>query len=167
MLRVAPDIELARHDLSQLTEIVWLSTLGLPLRSTDHALGLADHEPIVAAFVRLYPHARGARPMTVTLHCPLDLARRAAASLYSLGNRAASDEQTHHAMGHLVGIVASGVTSLLPVSSRPAPAGVRDEPDFTAALRGCPPPARQLGEATFDCDGRRVIVRVCEDGTGE
>lgn len=99
-----------RDTLCQYTEAIWTSVLNLEVQKSDTGLAPDQLENTLASCV----HITGKWQGTVTLHCPVTLARRVAAIMFSHKEETTNIEEIQDALGELANMTGGNIKSLLP-----------------------------------------------------
>ncbi len=144
-------MEFADDDIHSIAESVWSAILGLDIRrSPDWTL--AERDPgLLAGFVQI----TGAWEGAVVLYCPIALARRAAASMFEVAVDAASDAQTHDAIGELTNMTGGNLKALLPESCYLSLPTV-----ISGAQAAVVPGGRLVARVAFECEGQPFLVTI-------
>lgn len=97
------------QDLVDITRSVWKTTLGFDVAAFLEPPS-PDAGPEICATVEL----RGAWSGSLSLHCPRDLARRAAAAFYGRSPAEVVDAELRDAVGELANMTGGNLKGLLP-----------------------------------------------------
>lgn len=131
--------ELEQQVLS-LAEDVWTNVLGTPT-TLQPSKPLAEGESRVTGSVQI----SGAFSGAVAVECSLDLARRAAASMFALEEAAVGRSEIRDALGEIANMIGGNVKALLPAPSRLSVPEVVDDQLEAAAEKEPPTHAVSLG----------------------
>jgi chemotaxis protein CheX len=147
-------MQLAETDLSQVVESVWSSVLGMDIQSVPESDSPAQFEPVLSACIQI----TGAWDGAVTLLCTSQVARQAAAAMFSMEVDDISPGDIKDSLGELVNMVGGGVKSLLPEACSLSLPAVVEGADYTLSIRGASP----VQKASFACQGQPVWVTLLE-----
>jgi chemotaxis protein CheX len=142
-----------REQIAEIAETVWSSFLGMTLRKLETSeSSAADDRHSASATV----HISGSWNGSVILSCSTTLARRAAASMFEIGEDDLDDGEVADAFGELVNIIGGNLKCLLPEPSQLSLPTV----SLGAAHVVTVPGAGLLEYVELDSDGDRLHIAV-------
>lgn len=147
------------HLLAGILELVWDSTLGLPISLREHEeSGLPADEPITIGSVQV----TGNWPCTVAIAAPRHLAAECAARFFDRPADELGDADIMDAWGELTNQVGGNLKALIAPPTHLSMPDVMQGATFTYRV----PRTRVLNELTFACLGSRVRVTVLRPEEG-
>lgn len=152
-------MELTQTDLAQIVEGIWSSILNMDIQPSGEEPSEPSDSSWLAARVRI----TGAWDGAVTLHCSPDLARRAAAAMFTMEIESVSSGEMLDSLGELVNMIGGGVKAFLPeICSLSLPL-VGEGASLTPFTLGAIP----VQESTFACQGEPVWVTLLKNNHKE
>ena len=100
-------------EICSYTENIWESILGLKVAKIDAPFKVEGENNTLAGCV----HIMGAWEGTVSLQCPKDLAKKAAAIMFGVKEDVADMEQIQDALGELTNMTGGNIKAVLPEPS--------------------------------------------------
>lgn len=147
-------MELAETDLCRLTENIWKSVLGLPVRRTPERVKPTGRTRFLTGCVQI----TGAWEGAVTLDCSAVLARRIAAIMFGVAPETAGVEDVQDALGEMTNVTGGNIKNLLPTPSHLSLPLVTEGLDYSTSITG----GKVLRQVAFDCQGEPLLVSVLE-----
>lgn len=141
----------SESDILRVTQAVWKSVFGLPLRAS-HAAVRQGAGPRVIAQVQI----QGPDPRTVLMDCPAAAARDMAAGFYKKEAGPLPPELVHDVFGELVNMIGGQVKSFLGGPCRLSLPTVQELKGSKDAV----PSDRLLSRVTFECGDESIQVAV-------
>lgn len=96
-------------EIAQFTQEIWDSILGLKVTPIDH-FKPSEIEKTLAGFIQITGTWNG----TVSIHCPVSLARTAASIMFDVEEKKATMDDLQDALGELTNMIGGNIKSLLP-----------------------------------------------------
>lgn len=100
----------SEQDISQVTESIWISVLGIDVKRRPEAVTPNDKEQFLTACVQITGDWEGA----VVLQCSSALARTIGAIMYDIEPDAGTTDEVQDALGELTNMIAGNLKALLP-----------------------------------------------------
>jgi chemotaxis protein CheX len=143
------------HELiHEIVETIWASTLGLTVRPCDQVALPTSNTGFQTGCVQI----TGAWEGAITLSCAEELARRAAALMFSMPLDEVTTEHVHDALGELANITGGNLKAFFPEPSYLSLPAVVDGTDYAFRVLA----SRILARATFECQDSPFQVVVVE-----
>lgn len=130
---------------------IWSSMLGLEVKPSKQ-VSLLPPPVFLTGCIQITGAWQGA----VTLDCPAELAKKAAAIMFDCTVDEVDSFQVHDALGELTNMVAGNFKSLLPEPSSLSLPAVAQGTDYAFRILECQP-VNRLG---FNCEGDAFIVTI-------
>jgi CheY-specific phosphatase CheX len=144
----------AEQEIASLTEMIWLSTLGLAVERIAELPPEMSQQRTLMGCVHINGEWQGA----AVLHCPVPLAQLVAKIMFSLGDQIPSREDTQDALGEITNMTGGNIKALLPepnVLSLPA---VVEGEDYTLRVPGTCVVSRLI----FQCREAAFVVSLLQ-----
>lgn len=103
-------MEHLENDISQYTEAIWKSVLGLDVVKSDKVYQPDNLENAIAGCV----HITGEWQGTVTLHCPSSLAKKVASIMFDVPEDDTQMQDIQDALGELANMTGGNLKALFP-----------------------------------------------------
>jgi chemotaxis protein CheX len=103
-------MDFVENEISQFTESLWTSLLGLQIARSAADLGGENGMSFLTAYVQITGTWKG----TVALKCAVPLANRVAGIMFGLEDNALKSEDINDAVGELVNITGGYIKTMLP-----------------------------------------------------
>jgi chemotaxis protein CheX len=140
-------------DLVQMMREIWTSLLGLEVEPAGEADRLGPLSLLTGCI-----QITGAWEGAVTLHCCTELARTAAATMFSLEPHAITVAEMQDALGELVNMLGGGVKALLPEIACLSLPTVVEGSDYNFRVPGSSP----LCRVTLRCQELPLLVTLLQ-----
>ncbi|MBX3376603.1 MAG: chemotaxis protein CheX [Phycisphaeraceae bacterium] len=140
-------------DIRTLAETVWEVTLAVPLTVDTSGQSSARGRSTVGSI-----QITGAWNGAVLLDCSTEVARKAAAAMFSSWPDSVSMQDMQDAVAELVNIMGGNLKSLLPEKCYLSLPSVVEGGDYSARVPG----SRVVNREEFSCDGHRVTITILE-----
>ncbi|MFN8545611.1 MAG: chemotaxis protein CheX [Candidatus Binatia bacterium] len=138
----------------QIAESVWSEVLGLQVQPAPGGGGPSDATDTTGGCIEISGAWHGA----VSLHCPVELARTAAAIMFSLAPEAATASDVEDALGELVNQIGGNLKALLPGPCQ------LSLPVVGANAAAWVAGARLVHRIVLECEGQSLVVALLERG---
>jgi chemotaxis protein CheX len=135
-----------------IVENIWSSVLGLEV---------AGAEPVDAVqgeYLTSCVHITGAFDGALTIACPVDSARKGAATMFGMELKDVGDSEMQDALGELANIAGGNVKSLLPPGCMLSLPTVVQGHDHKFVV----PNSKVMTETAFNSEGKTLVVKVLE-----
>jgi chemotaxis protein CheX len=142
----------ANDDINDLVTDIWESVLGIPASPAPPV------EATDAARLTGFVHIQGDWEGTVTVDCPLDLAREAAAAMFAMDIDDLSKEEVDDALGEITNMTGGGIKSMLDGACKLSLPTVIEGTSFTVNVPG----AELVNELAYEANGSWLVVRVLQ-----
>lgn len=142
------------NEVTQLLENVWDSVLGLPLQPCAAEDSTRNDGAMLTGSVQITGEWQGA----VILEFPVELARRAAARLFSQEPQAVASGDVHDALGELSNIIGGNIKALFPGPCYLSLPEVVDGIRPRHMVRN----TAELFRGTYACNESHFVVKVLE-----
>lgn len=140
-------------DIRTLAETVWEATLAVPL-SSDGAGGAGTNARSTVGAIQITGAWNGA----VMLDCSTEVAKRAAAAMFSTLPETVSKQDMQEAVAELVNIMGGNLKALLPEKCFLSLPSVIEGGDYSTRVPG----SRVINREDFSCEGHRVTITILE-----
>lgn len=142
-------------DIREITDAVWLATLGLPVE--DDAVAFDEGRRLTGCVV-----ISGAWEGAVTVEVSAALARRAAAVMFDVEEADLDDEEVRDALGELTNMTGGNIKTLVGGMSRLSIPAVTEGHDYTVSIPG----ATIVNTVKLGCLSEPLRVTVLEHQVG-
>ncbi len=140
-------------DIRTLAETVWEVTLAIPLQSDSTGQSTSRTRSTVGS-IQITGEWNGA----VLLDCSTEVAKKAAAAMFSTWPDSVSMQDMQDAVAELVNIMGGNLKALLPQKCFLSLPSVVEGGDYSARVPG----SRVINREEFSCDGHRVTITILE-----
>lgn len=137
-----------------ITEEVWSSILGLPLKSMDSPI--MDDEGI--ASITGCIQITGAWSGAVTIECSGRLARKATCLMFEMEQDEPGSEEIRDAIGELINMIAGGIKQIVPSPSQISLPVVVEGREYRLIVPGSHP----VTQVAFNCEEMPLQIRVVQ-----
>lgn len=149
-------MQFAQQDIITLTEDIWLSTTGLPVRRVeDRTERLQGHT--IDGIVNITGDWQG----VVVLQCSRELASRVAGKMFQLDATQPALEDMLDALGELTNMTGGHIKALMPGDCALSLPVVVEGADYTVRLPG----TKMVTRLTFECSGLLFVVSLLGNTT--
>lgn len=138
------------REINDLVGDIWGSVLGIP--TTPASPEVHVDEPRLTGFV----HINGDWEGTVTVDCPIGLAREAAAAMFAMEVDELSNDEVDDALGEITNMTGGGIKSMIEGQCKLSLPTVIQGKGFTVRVRG----TEEIYELFYRAAGSWLVVRV-------
>jgi chemotaxis protein CheX len=140
------------EQIRSIIENIWNSVLGLQVSGAEPPCALTGE------YLTSCVHITGAWAGALTIACPVDSARKAAALMFGMELKDAGDSEMQDALGELANIAGGNVKALLPSGCMLSLPTVVQGHDHKFVV----PNSKVTGVTAFMCEGQTTVVKILE-----
>ncbi|MBL8768670.1 MAG: chemotaxis protein CheX [Planctomycetes bacterium] len=142
------------HDITQITENVFSSMLGLEAkrREASAEAGSSTPEMMLTSLVQI----TGAWCGAVTFDCSREMAKRIASAMFGSDPASVPDSEICDALGEVANMVGGAYKSMLPTPVNLSLPSVTEGVGYRMFIPG----SRMLARTSFECSGETISVTV-------